>query len=190
VDSRAAERCIITKLSERRIILETNLKDFIPIIGALSGVLIGGFIAIFILLVNYKMNQRTERRNRKLKKLEEAYETLHLLDNAYSKKTTNMCQHMLYGEEIKYAFNSEDEIKRKINTVIYFYFPEFTNDLEDIYKDWIEVYQMKDEILDSVGEKEDTGMKKNLEEIVSSREIVHEKCMNLLRKIGDLSKQL
>ena len=63
--------------------MDTNLKDFIPVIGTLLGAIIGAYTAALAPYINYRMNQKTERRNRKLKKLEEAYVTLYLLDILY-----------------------------------------------------------------------------------------------------------
>ena len=112
-----------------------NIKDFIGIIGVLSGVIIGGLITLLITHVQLRNQEKQRREERKIKTYEEIYKHLSVLDHEAGYTFLQSLDKINHGMPIDNQKRSKlpwEELEMFVN----FYTPELKEDIKIIREKW------------------------------------------------------
>jgi len=114
---------------------QINIKDFISIIGVLSGVIIGGLITLLITHVQLRNQEKQRREERKIKTYEEVHKNLSVLVHEagyiFVQSSCKFGQGMPIDTQKRPKFPWEE-----LEMLINFYTPELKEDIKIIREKW------------------------------------------------------
>ena len=111
-----------------------NIKDFIGIIGALFGVIIGGFMTLMTIRVQLRNQEKQRREERKIKTYEEIYKYLDTLGHEAGDIYVKSMFKIYKGKPID--TQGPKLPWEEINMRIDFYTPELKEDIKIIREKW------------------------------------------------------